>query len=203
MIQITGKGIDFDWKSWKLISPSHAFFFFQYQKIVSHKLNTVKLQCNYNPLLVYYLISISIKLEFSFKLSALSLFFFVYFGSHDRAASHRKFQSEERCKICGVNLLRKHASLLFPLRTITKCSEFTAITPSFTQSVFTTTLQHLLAKSRPQGLSSSRPKKRAGDGKRTGRRERERKIKGNVLSTFHDWHHNFVLDITSTSTSFF
>ena len=30
--------------------------------------------------------------------------------------------------------------------------------------------------------------------------ERQRKIKGNVLSTFHDWHHNFVLDITSTST---
>ena len=44
--------------------------------MVSHKLNTVKLQCNYNLLLVDYLISISIKLEFSFKLSALSLFFF-------------------------------------------------------------------------------------------------------------------------------
>ena len=56
--------------------PLHTCFFFQYQEKVSHKLNTVKLQYNYNPLLVYYLISIAIKLEFSFKLSALSLFFF-------------------------------------------------------------------------------------------------------------------------------
>lgn len=78
----TGKGMDCDWKSWKLTSPAHLFFF-QYQEKLSHKLNTVKLQYNYNLLLVYYLISIAIKLEFSFKLSALSLFFFFYFGSHD------------------------------------------------------------------------------------------------------------------------
>ena len=37
----------------------------------------------------------------------------------------------------------------------------------------------------------------------TDRKKRERKIKGNLLSTFHDWHHNFVLDITLTSISFF
>ena len=63
-------------KELKTHFPCTRVFFFQYQKMVSHKLNTVKLQCNYNLLLVDYLISISIKLEFSFKLSALSLFFF-------------------------------------------------------------------------------------------------------------------------------
>ena len=40
--------MDCDWKSWKLTSPPHLFFF-QYQEKVSHKLNTVKLQYNYNP----------------------------------------------------------------------------------------------------------------------------------------------------------
>ena len=59
------------------------FFFFEYHKKFSHQPNTVQLQRNYsrqNPLLVYYLISIAIKLEFSFKLSALSLFFFSISG---------------------------------------------------------------------------------------------------------------------------
>ena len=67
-------------KELKTHFPCTLVFFFQYQKKVSHKLNTVTLQCNYNPLLVYYLMSIAIKLEFSFKLSALSFFFFSISG---------------------------------------------------------------------------------------------------------------------------
>ena len=167
--------MDCDWKSWKLTSPAHLFFFFQYEKKVSHKLNTVKLQCNYNPLLVYYLMSIAIKLEFSFKLSALSFFFFSVSG-------HIKSRELLTTKSFRARNTAKSMALIFSGNMPVCC-----FPPEQSRSVQNLPLSlHLLPKVSLQQhfsiyLLSLVPRvflfpsqKASGDGKRTERREREK-----------------------------
>lgn len=155
--------------------PLHTCFFFQYEKKVSHKLNTVKLQCNYNPLLVYYLISIAIKLEFSFKLSALSFFFFSISG-------HIKSRELLTTKSFRARNTAKSMALIFSGNMQVCC-----FPPEQSRSVQNSPLSlHLLPKVSLQQhfsiyLLSLVPRvflfpsqKASGDGKRTERREREK-----------------------------
>ena len=155
--------------------PLHTCFFFQYEKKVSHKLNTVKLQCNYNPLLVYYLMSIAIKLEFSFKLSALSFFFFSISG-------HIKSRELLTTKSFRARNTAKSMALIFSGNMQVCC-----FPPEQSRSVQNSPLSlHLLPKVSLQQhfsiyLLSLVPRvflfpsqKASGDGKRTERREREK-----------------------------
>lgn len=156
--------------------PLHTcFFFFQYQEKVSHKLNTVKLQCNYNLLLVYYLMSIAIKLEFSFKLSALSLFFFSISGhmTSKEPLPTESFRARNTAKSVALIFSGNMQVCCFP--------------PEQSRSVQNSPLSlHLLPKVSLQQhfsiyLLSLVPRvflfpsqKASGDGKRTERREREK-----------------------------
>ena len=162
-------------KELKTHFPCTLVFFFQYQKKVSRKLNTVTLQCNYNPLLVYYLMSIAIKLEFSFKLSALSFFFFSISG-------HIKSRELLTTKSFRARNAAKSVALIFSGNMQVCC-----FPPEQSRSVQNSPLSlHLLPKVSLQQhfsiyLLSLVPRvflfpsqKASGDGKRTERREREK-----------------------------
>ena len=162
-------------KELKTHFPCTLVFFFQYEKKVSHKLNTAKLQCNYNPLLVYYLMSIAIKLEFSFKLSALSFFFFSISG-------HIKSRELLTTKSFRARNTAKSMALIFSGNMQVCC-----FPPEQSRSVQNSPLSlHLLPKVSLQRhfsiyLLSLVPRvflfpsqKASGDGKRTERREREK-----------------------------
>ena len=162
-------------KELKTHFPCTLVFFFQYEKKVSHKLNTVKLQCNYNPLLIYYLMSIAIKLEFSFKLSALSFFFFSISG-------HIKSRELLTTKSFRARNTAKSMALIFSGNMQVCC-----FPPEQSRSVQNSPLSlHLLPKVSLQQhfsiyLLSLVPRvflfpsqKASGDGKRTERREREK-----------------------------
>ena len=168
--------------------------------MVSHKLNTVKLQCNYNLLLVDYLISISIKLEFSFKLSALSLLFF----SISRHMTSKEllptasFRARNAAKSVALIFSGNMQVCCFPReqsRSVQNSPLSLHLLPKVSlQQHFSICLLSLVPG------SFFFPSQKASRRWETDRKKRDRKIKGNVLLTFHDWHHNFVLDITSTST---
>lgn len=191
-------------KELKTHFPCTLVFFFQYQKKVSHKLNTVTLQCNYNPLLVYYLMSIVIKLEFSFKLSALSFFFFSISGhiKSRELLTTKSFRARNTAKSVALIFSGNMQVCCFPReqsRSVQNSPLSLHLLPKVSlQQHYSICLLSLV----PRVLLLPVPKseQEMGNGQEE---ERQRKIKGNVLSTFHDWHHNFVLDITSTSTSFF
>ena len=174
-------------KELKTHFPCTRVFFFPYPKMVSHKLNTVKLQCNYNLLLVDYLISISIKLEFSFKLSALSLFFF----SISRHMTSKEllptasFRARNAAKSVALIFSGNMQVCCFPReqsRSVQNSPLSLHLLPKVSlQQHFSICLLSLVA--RVFLLPVPKSAQEMGNGQEE---ERKRKIKGNVLSTFHD-----------------
>ena len=81
VIKKTGKGMDCDWKSWKLTSPAHLFFFSSTKKrLVTNSTlsNTMQLQPFIGLLFDIY----CYKAGIFFQTKRSLILFFFYFGSH-------------------------------------------------------------------------------------------------------------------------